>query len=207
MMNSWLEFQGLDLNSREGRRGTWEAKEILSVDSILFEGFSGGPTHYFLVTYHLLPLVERGRQEMCAFSWSHWYPRSIQESITEGHGRIDAGRQLSVFLTVPEAPSLLRAEAANRILQKAQWPTQGSGVCCSQRAFSEILHPKNQRFPRGTMVNNLPANQGTQVWSLGREDPLQKEMATHSSILAWRIPGTEEPGGLQSIGLRRVGHD
>ena len=75
MMNSWLEFQGLDLNFREGRRGTWEAKEILSVDSILFEGFSGGPTLYFLVTYHLLLLVERGRQEMCAFSWSHWYPQ------------------------------------------------------------------------------------------------------------------------------------
>ena len=47
-------------------------------------------------------------------------PRSIQESITEGHGRIDVGRQLSVFVTVPEAPSLLRAEAANRIFRKAQ---------------------------------------------------------------------------------------
>ena len=43
--------------------------------------------------------------------------------------------------------------------------------------------------------------------SLGREDPLEKEMATHSSILAWGIPWTEEPGGLQSLGLQRVGHD
>ena len=47
----------------------------------------------------------------------------------------------------------------------------------------------------------------TWVRSLGREDPLEKEMATHSSILAWRIPWTEEPGGLQFMGLQRVGHD
>ena len=45
------------------------------------------------------------------------------------------------------------------------------------------------------------------VQSLGREDPLEEGMATHSSILAWRIPWTEEPGGLQSVGLQRVGHD
>ena len=57
------------------------------------------------------------------------------------------------------------------------------------------------------MVNNLPAMQETWVWSLGWEDPLEKEKATHSSILAWRIPWTEEPGRLQSMGLRRVKHD
>ena len=56
------------------------------------------------------------------------------------------------------------------------------------------------------MVKNLPAMQETWVWSLGGEDPLEKGVATHSSILAWRIPGTEEPGGLQSIGSQRVGH-
>ena len=57
------------------------------------------------------------------------------------------------------------------------------------------------------MVRNLPALQETQVRSLGREDALEKEMAAHSSILAWRIPWTEEPGGLQSMGSLRVGHD
>ena len=57
------------------------------------------------------------------------------------------------------------------------------------------------------IVKNLPAIQETQVQSLGREDPLEREMATHSSILAWRIPWTEEPGGLQSMGSQRVGHD
>jgi len=62
-------------------------------------------------------------------------------------------------------------------------------------------------FPGYSMVTDLPAMQETQVQSLGLEDPLEKEMATHSSILAWRIPWTEEPGGLQSMGSKRVGHD
>ena len=56
-------------------------------------------------------------------------------------------------------------------------------------------------------VKNLPTIQETLVRSLGREDPLEEGMATHSSILAWRIPRTEDPGGLQSTGLQRVGHD
>ena len=55
-------------------------------------------------------------------------------------------------------------------------------------------------------VKNLPAMQETWVQSLGWEDSLEKEMATHSGILAWRIPWTEEPGGLQSVGLQRVVH-
>ena len=54
----------------------------------------------------------------------------------------------------------------------------------------------------GQLVRNLPAMQETQVQSLGREDPLEKEMETHSSILAWKIPRTEEPGRLQSMGLQ-----
>ena len=56
------------------------------------------------------------------------------------------------------------------------------------------------------MVKNLPAMQKTWVLSLGQEDPLEKGMATHSSILAWRLPRTEEPGRLQSMGSQRVGH-
>ena len=57
------------------------------------------------------------------------------------------------------------------------------------------------------MVKNLPAMQETQVQSLGWEDPLEKEVATHSSILAWKIPWAEEPGGLQSTGWQRVRDD
>ena len=62
-------------------------------------------------------------------------------------------------------------------------------------------------FPVAQIVKNLPAMQETWVQSLGQEDPLEKEMAIHSSILAWRIPWTEESGGLQSMGLQRVGHE
>ena len=67
-------------------------------------------------------------------------------------------------------------------------------------------------FPRGSVVKILPANAGEagdawHVRSLGCKDPLEEEMATHSGILAWRIPWTEEPGRLQSMGSLRVGHD
>ena len=68
-------------------------------------------------------------------------------------------------------------------------------------------HPHWRASQVAQMVKNLPATQETWVWSLGGEDPLEKEMATHSSILAWRIPWTEEPGGLQSMGSQRVGLD
>ena len=54
------------------------------------------------------------------------------------------------------------------------------------------------------IIKNLPAMQKTQVYSLGLEDPLEKIMATYSSILAWRIPWTEEPGGLQSMGSKEL---
>ena len=57
------------------------------------------------------------------------------------------------------------------------------------------------------MVKNLPPVQESRVQSLGQEDPLDNGMATHSSILAWRIPWTEEPGGLESMESQRVGHD
>ena len=61
--------------------------------------------------------------------------------------------------------------------------------------------------PVAERVKRLPAMRETRVQSLGREVPLEKEMATHSSILAWRIPRTEKPGRLQSVGSQRVGHD
>ena len=75
-----------------------------------------------------------------------------------------------------------------------------------------LFFQSNNEGPKGSslaaqMVKNLPAMQETQVQSLDLEDPLEKGIATHSSILAWRIPWTEEPGRLQSMGLQRVGHD
>ena len=62
-------------------------------------------------------------------------------------------------------------------------------------------------FPVSSVVKNQPAMQEMWVLSLGWEEPLEKEMATHSSILAWEIPWTEEPGRLQSMGSQKVGHD
>ena len=62
-------------------------------------------------------------------------------------------------------------------------------------------------FPGGSYGKESACNAGDLVWSLGQEDPWEKGMVTYSSILAWRIPWTEEPGGLESIGSQRVGHD
>ena len=62
-------------------------------------------------------------------------------------------------------------------------------------------------FPGGSIIKNPPAVQEMQVRSLGQEDPPEKEMATHPSILDWKIPWMEEPGGLQSNGSQRVEHD
>ena len=70
-----------------------------------------------------------------------------------------------------------------------------------------FMHIGIMGFPSDSAVKNLPVMQETQVRSLGWENPLREHMATHSSILAWRIPWTEEPGGLQSLGLHRVRHD
>ena len=70
-----------------------------------------------------------------------------------------------------------------------------------------IALPAKEGFPRDSAVKNSSAMQEMWVRSLGWEDPLKDDMATHSSIPAWRIPWTEEPGGLQSTRMQRVGHD
>ena len=69
-----------------------------------------------------------------------------------------------------------------------------------------IALPVKEGFPSDSVVRNSSAMQEMWVRSLGWEDPLKEDMATHSSILAWRIPWTDEPGGLQSTRMQRVGH-
>ena len=94
------------------------------------------------------------------------------------------------------------------------YPTQGSNLHLLTLGggfftthLQQLLPGLNHRaFLLAQTVKNLPTMQETQVQSLGQEDPLEKGMATHSSILAWKIPWTEEPGGLQSMGSQRVGH-
>ena len=95
-------------------------------------------------------------------------------------------------------------------------PSLSPGVFSDSCPLSWWCHPTSsssltpfcpQSFlPGGQMVKNLPAMQETWVWSLGWEDPLEKGMATYSSILSWKIPQTEEPGRLQSIGMHRDAH-
>ena len=79
-----------------------------------------------------------------------------------------------------------------------------------KRKISYEISDLNVSFPAGSLVKNLPANAGDTEDSgsiLVQEDSLEKEMATHSSSLAWRIPWTEEPDGIQSVGSQRVRHD
>ena len=76
----------------------------------------------------------------------------------------------------------------------------------SSKSFSKLIQTRKD-FPGSSVVKNPPAMQETKVQSLGREDFLEKEMATHSSIFAWEIVWTEKPGGLEAMGLQRVRHD
>ena len=78
--------------------------------------------------------------------------------------------------------------------------TADIGLCFSNGYSGDLMTPLVAQ-----MVKNLPEEQGPWVRSLGWEDPLEEAMATHSSIVAWRIPWTEKPGGLQSTGSQRVG--
>ena len=101
-------------------------------------------------------------------------------------------------------PMLVRIQSkrsSHSVLERMQNGTSTWGDC------SAVFYKTKQGFLVAQLVENLPAMQETQVQFLGWEDPLEKGMATHFSILAWRIWWTEEPAGLQSTGLKRVRHD
>ena len=104
-------------------------------------------------------------------------------------------------------PKSVKAETIHKwigigLVQWNYWEKQEAGriwcLGCPKQLF-DILFIAEYVLVAQT-VKNLPAMQETGVWSLGQEDPLEKGMATHSSVLAWKIPGTEEPGGMQSMG-------
>ena len=86
------------------------------------------------------------------------------------------------------------------------WFPGDTHIHIDTRAHIYIHVYTHMGFPGGSVVKNLPAMQETSVQFLGLEDPLEEEMANHSSIPAWRIPWTEELGGLQSMWSQRVGH-
>ena len=111
--------------------------------------------------------------------------------------------------------SSLQVTLANKIIKyylKCMWhyKTLMTVTLCSltwSNFYSYLINLNCVPVLVAEMVKKLPAMQETQVWSLGQEDPLEKAMATHCSILAWRIPWPKEPGGLQSMELQRVGHN
>ena len=134
-----------------------------------------------------------------------WIPSRLSES-----GVSESWDGRGTFLVV----QWLRLRAPNAGRQGSS-PDEGTGCYMLKLKIpkpeqrSKILRAsiKTQHRQTAQTVKNQPAMQETQVQSLGREDPLEKGMATHFAILAWRISWTEEPGRLQSMGLQRVGHD
>ena len=118
------------------------------------------------------------------------------------------------FLVLNLCPSIKIPWRRERLPNPVFWPREFHGLYSawglkeSDMTEQLSLHINRRRgFPIGLVVKNLPAMPEMQVWSLNQEGPLEKDMATYSSILAWRIPWTEEPGELQSIGGQRVRHD
>ena len=87
------------------------------------------------------------------------------------------------------------------------WALDIDSIMLNLGQITQPLHTSVSLTIMAQRLKRLPGMRETRVWSLGREDPLEKEMATHSSTLAWKIPWREEPGMLQSMGSQRVGHD
>ena len=99
-----------------------------------------------------------------------------------------------------------RGRRSGRRYADLGWTVPGS--LCKPETFCSVLVSLSLWVTQAVKESvHLPAVRESQVQSLGREDPLKKGMATQLSILAWRIPWTEEPGGLQPVGLQRVRHD
>ena len=116
-------------------------------------------------------------------------------------GRITSQKALKGNSSKSKGSVLLilgRSSAGKQLMRKSGRISTESWMCLSMLW---------EGFPRGSAVQNLPAMQEMQVGSLGQEDPLEEGMAIHYNTLAWRIPRTKEPGGLQSTGLQRVRHN
>ena len=108
----------------------------------------------------------------------------------------------------PHLPGVMKGLASSESSSATDKPCEcglAPGFTGSQ--FPYLYIGSHECFSVSQMVKNPPAIQETQIQSLGQKDPLEKELATHSSVSACRIPRTEEPGGLQSTGSQRTGHD
>ena len=118
--------------------------------------------------------------------------------------------------STPSSPRSSLSPCGKRDFATWKRPSRGYGTDIAQFQKTSAVQQEyvaiagscgNRGFPSGSAVKHPPAMQETLVRSLGGEDPLEEGVATHSSSLAWRIPWTEEPGGQQSMGLQRIGHN
>ena len=126
-------------------------------------------------------------------------PGHVQLSATPWTAARQASPSLTISQSLPKSVSIESVMPSNHLILCHPLPL------CLQSFPVWGSYPVNWIFTSGGQ--SIGAMQETRIWSLGREDPLKKERATHSSILAWRIPQTEEPGGIQSIGSQRVRHN
>ena len=128
--------------------------------------------------------------------WSPCSPRDSQESSPNHSSKASVLQHSTSFIVQLSHPYITTGET----IALSRWPFVGKAMCLLFNMLSRLASLVAQ------LVKNPPAMWETWVRSLGQEDPLEKEMATHSSTLAWKIPWTERPGRLQSMGLQRVGH-
>ena len=110
------------------------------------------------------------------------------------------GLQPARLLCPWDSPGKITGVDCHLLLQGTSGPRDQTCISCISK---QVLY----HFPGGSEVKASACNAGDQVPSLDQEDPLKKEMATHSSTLSWKIPWMEKPGRLQSVGSQRVGHD
>ena len=169
-----------------------------------------------LVEMQILVEHSRGRAWDSAFLACSWVMLMCHEPhwCSKLFGKLSSGsisgstREQCIYYTSPRSIlNKLCGSAAGR-LHRIKKCFLFIPACDSSSPAFHMMYYAYGGFPSGSVVKNLPKMhepQKMQVWSLGWEEPLEEGMTTHSSILAWRIPWTEERGGLQSIGSQRVG--
>ena len=147
-----------------------------------------------------------GGPEQCSSFHYTWHldivvqePSHVQLSATPWTAARQASPSLTISQCLPTPMSIESVMPSNHLILCHPL------LLCLQSFPVWGSYPMNWIFTSGGP--SIGATQETRIWSLAREDPLKKEMAAHFSILVWRIPWTEEPGGLQSIGSQRVGHN
>ena len=148
----------------------------------------------------------RTDSSFCPAAWTPAHPRGFQLVLTAP----PTSHPYSFLMVCPADPQLQPVTQRQRLYGDCLTSPPASRVYGQIPETNTAIYVGKHGLPRGLRGKNLPIVQEPQeawVGSLGQGEPLGKGMATHSSILAWSIPWTEEPGRLQSIGLRRVGHD